>query len=491
MRRFALLGFLFGALFAPDAADAAFPGENGKIVFESSFQAHTINPDGTNETNLTPTSPFHLEDYDPAWSADGTKIAVISPQLLVMDADGTGRTSYPPDSFGCDAYDYTPAWSPDAKKLLVETETEACTEEPPFWYQELDVVDLATAGRTSFPDLGSPAWSPDGSRIAGSGIEVMNADGTGRTTITAGPSDYGPNWSPDGAKIVFRRGSPGEIYVVNSDGSGLTRLTNNSFRDVTPAWSPDGTKIVFASQADGDDEIFIMDADGSNLTQLTHNTTYDVSPDWQPILRGYPRPKGATPTRVPLVPASKACTNPNSTHGAPLSYGSCAPPAPESTSAFIGIGDGNPALAKSIGSVKLKTLTGVSFDGADVGIDVAITNVMKTSDRSDYTGELRLELPLRITDRFNKPHPAGYGPGTVSDTSFFATVPCSPTTDPALGSACTLSTTADTLLPATVRGGARAIWALSQVKLHDGGPDGDAETTADNELFATQGLFVP
>jgi hypothetical protein len=278
---------------------------------------------------------------------------------------------------------------------------------------------------------------------------------------------------------------------VNADGSGLVRLTNNGFSDDAPAWSPDGTKIVFHSNADGDYEIFVMDANGGNRTQLTHNTRGDSVPDWQPILRGYPRPKGATPMRVPLVPAFEPCTSPNSTHGAPLSYGSCAPPVPESGSAFVGVGDGDPALAKSIGSVRLRTLSNSSFDNADVGIDVAITNVMKTSDRSDYTGELRLELPLRITDRFNKPAPSGYGPGTVSDASFFATVPCSPTTDTTLGSACTLSTTADTLLPATVRGGARAIWALGQIRLQDGGVDGDADTPADNEQFAVQGVFAP
>jgi Tol biopolymer transport system component len=474
-------------------ADAAFPGENGKIAFEASSQVHTINPDGTGETNLTPSS-----DWDPAWSPNGTEIALISPDVLVvMDADGSGRETHGP-GYGCDAFDYDPAWSPDATKVLVDVFVEECTEEPPYYYWDANVLDLTTGFRTSFPsvtgnDASELAWSPNGSRIAGNGIETMNPNGSGRTTITTGPNDRHPNWSPDGSKIVFQRGSTSatEIYVVNADGSGLTPLTNNSFADLAPAWSPDGTKIVFSSEADGDAEIFVMDADGGNPTQLTHNTTYDGNPDWQPIIRGYPRPKGATPMRVPLVPALEPCTSPDSTHGAPLSYGSCASPVPESGNAFVGIGDGDPALAKSIGSVRLRTLTGVSFDGADVGIDLAITNVMNTSDRSDYTGELRLELPLRITDRFNKPAPSGYGPGTVSDMSFFATVPCSPTTDATLGSSCTLSTTADTLLPATVRGGARAIWALGQIRLQDGGPDGDAETPADNELFAVQGVFAP
>jgi hypothetical protein len=122
---------------------------------------------------------------------------------------------------------------------------------------------------------------------------------------------------------------------------------------------------------------------------------------------------------------------------------------------------------------------------------VQITNVTNSSDRTDYIGELRLELPLRITDRFNTPSPSGDGPGTVTNTSFFGTIPCTQTADTTLGSTCALTSSANALLPGTVREGDRAIWGLGQVKLHDGGPDGDADTPADNEIFAVQGIFVP
>ncbi len=150
--------------------------------------------------------------------------------------------------------------------------------------------------------------------------------------------------------------------------------------------------------------------------------------------------------------------------------------------------------ARSIGSVALKALafTPGPEDDADVSIDVRITHVLNASDHADYAGELRLELPLRITDRFNRPHPNVTGPGTVADTSFFATVPCAATpADPLTGSTCELSSTADALLPGTVRQGARAVWGLGQVRLHDGGADGDAETGGDNSLLAVQGVFVP
>ena len=77
--------------------------------------------------------------------------------------------------------------------------------------------------------------------------------------------------------------------------------------------------------------------------------------DWQPLPVNtpstYPRPKGATPSMyLSLVPAYKPCTAPNRTHGPPLAFGSCNPPQPGSTYLTVGVGDGSPALARSIGS---------------------------------------------------------------------------------------------------------------------------------------------
>jgi hypothetical protein len=122
---------------------------------------------------------------------------------------------------------------------------------------------------------------------------------------------------------------------------------------------------------------------------------------------------------------------------------------------------------------------------------VTLVDVRNESDLSDYTGELSADAALRITDKDNTPYPGGPGPATVTDTSFPITVPCATTADTNIGSTCQVATTADSLVPNAIKEGRRAVWGLGQVKVYDGGADGDADTAADNSLFMTQGVFVP
>jgi dipeptidyl aminopeptidase/acylaminoacyl peptidase len=115
----------------------------------------------------------------------------------------------------------------------------------------------------------------------GAEIYVMNADGTGQTRLTNNNAqvDSYPDWSPDGTKIAFytdRDGGNDEIYVMNADGSNPTRLTNNPDTDAYPDWSPDGTKIAFFSGND----IYIMNADGSGETNISNNPYTDLDADW-------------------------------------------------------------------------------------------------------------------------------------------------------------------------------------------------------------------
>jgi hypothetical protein len=117
---------------------------------------------------------------------------------------------------------------------------------------------------------------------------------------------------------------------------------------------------------------------------------------------------------------------------------------------------------------------------------------VRQKDLSDYPGELQIQTTRRMTDKDNTPAPnGGTGAATVRDLRFSATVPCGTTSDTTIGSLCSLDTTADTLVPGSVKEGMRSIWELSQVLLYDGGSDGQASTTSDNTLFMDEGIFVP
>ncbi len=85
-------------------------------------------------------------------------------------------------------------------------------------------------------------------------------------------------------KIVFSsdRDGDNEIYTVDTDGTGLTKLTNNTIGDYEPEWSPLGNKIAFSSNQDGNQEIYIMNDDGTNRVRLTDNPAHDWDPAWSP-----------------------------------------------------------------------------------------------------------------------------------------------------------------------------------------------------------------
>ena len=121
-----------------------------------------------------------------------------------------------------------------------------------------------------------PSWSPAGriafasSRDGNFEIYVMDSDGNNLQRLTDHEdSDMYPSWSPDG-RIAFASNRDGnfEIYVMDSDGNNLQRLTDHDTSDNVPSWSPDG-RIAFASNRDGNFEIYVMDSDGNNLQRLT------------------------------------------------------------------------------------------------------------------------------------------------------------------------------------------------------------------------------
>jgi TolB protein len=97
-------------------------------------------------------------------------------------------------------------------------------------------------------------------------------------------SAYSPVFSPDGNRIAFMslRDGDSEIYVMNRDGSGVRRLTNNNAIDSTPTWSPAGTQIAFTSGRSGSAQIWVMDTDGLNVRRISYDESSADRATWSP-----------------------------------------------------------------------------------------------------------------------------------------------------------------------------------------------------------------
>ena len=172
------------------------------------------------------------------------------------------------------------------------------------------VALFAVLGRSAQSQSSSPALSARSSLSAGTAsskiaflrgapnrggwaVYVMNADGSGQRRLSQQDVQFTPPaWSPDGQKIAFEaardmpdsRNRKSDVYVMNADGSGQQRLTRNPAGDLRPAWSPDGQKIAFASYRNRGDhwDVSVMNADGSDQRSLTRSLAHDFAPAWSP-----------------------------------------------------------------------------------------------------------------------------------------------------------------------------------------------------------------
>ncbi|MYA62584.1 MAG: hypothetical protein F4X94_08445, partial [Dehalococcoidia bacterium] len=198
-------------------------------------------------------------------------------EIYVMNTDGSGLTRITNDSSVDDSH---PSWSPDGQRIAFESDGEIYV---------MDANRSAPARLTDLRSASRPSWSPDGRRISFRSnqggddwdIYVMNADGSDITRLTHQHEDEShPSWSSDGQRIAFE--SEGEIYVMNADGSDITLLTDDSGDDIRPSWSPDGQRIAFTSYREWNWDVYVMNADGTNIIRLTNDPGNDHLPSWSP-----------------------------------------------------------------------------------------------------------------------------------------------------------------------------------------------------------------
>jgi len=242
---YALAGTTVAACGGGGTASSDNSGAGGIIAFVrqddnvNHIYLMSVDATGTGSTPKRLTTDAEAENY-PSWSSDGRHIAyeraLNGSAIYVIDADGADEVRLSPTP----GFDVTPSWSPDGTQIVY--------------------ARLASAPAPNTPSV--------------TDLRIMNADGSAdRSVLAATTFSVEPRWSVND-QIVFMSlmgGSNLEIYVMNSDGSGLVQLTSGAI-NADPVWSPDGRRITFGSDREGGGKlnIFVMNADGSGQQQLTH-----------------------------------------------------------------------------------------------------------------------------------------------------------------------------------------------------------------------------
>jgi TolB protein len=272
------------------------PKVNGVIVAAQQpdggpLQLVSVNPDGSNRQVIH--TRVAGETWFPAWSPDGTKLAVAvfpfdAPRAIwVMDADGADRVKIAEEDNISRA-----SWSPDGSEIAYAADTAQGSS--------IHVISANGTGDRLIgdtmqgKDYFSVSFSPDGTQLlfdkgtdSGFGIFVMDVDGSHVRRISTGTSDYNPSWSPDGTRIVFTRqeaGAESDIFMMDPNGSNIIRLTNDGagVTNLDAEWSPDGEQIAYVQGVTGGPgSVVVMNADGSHPVTILNGGVIGIS--WQPL----------------------------------------------------------------------------------------------------------------------------------------------------------------------------------------------------------------
>jgi TolB protein len=170
----------------------------------------------------------------------------------------------------------SPAWAPDGGRIAY------CVHMGPRGFGQIQVINADGSGRRQLTHVKGgtclPEWSPDGEKLAFTVygkepfISIGDKNGENVATITEG---YGARWSPDGKQLVFCRNpqgrkTKGSIWIVNADGTGARRIIEDDSDILEPTWFPDGNSIVFSSERErkNNSAIYRVNLDGTGLEKI-------------------------------------------------------------------------------------------------------------------------------------------------------------------------------------------------------------------------------
>lgn len=256
-----------GRTCIPDPSADDGPGED-QDAGPDQMDAGSGDPDGSPSTEPVAKCPAGLAFVS---QRDGNV------EIYLSEADGSNPINLTQSP---DVDDGSPAWSPDGTRI-------AFVRDSSIWSMNAaggDVVQLTTDSRDS-----DPKWSPDGTRIAflrrpavgAPTIWVVDPAGRDPSQLTTTDGLLGDPWSPDGKKLTFsaESGASSDIFTIDRDGSAQTNLTNSAADDIAPIWSPNGQQILFASGAQSNYDVRVLYVDGRpprNLTNLVESVQESV-----------------------------------------------------------------------------------------------------------------------------------------------------------------------------------------------------------------------
>ena len=249
-----------------------------------------------NGTNLRRVTRNRMGNNAPSWSPDGRLLAFSSfktkpPGVFLIPTNGGRQLQVSSRKAQAIGGSFSPA-NPTSRYFVY---SELVGNRNPNY--ELVRYDLLRRIKRKLTDSWgidvSPSYSPDGRKIVFNSsrhgnphIYVMNSDGSNVNRITfKGKYNTEPVWSPRGDKIAYtgriKKGKEIDIITMNIDGSSKRRLTGSQGRNESPTWSPDGRHISFSSDRSGRKYVYIMTESGTQLRKLQPGQ----EPDWAPLSR--------------------------------------------------------------------------------------------------------------------------------------------------------------------------------------------------------------